>query len=183
MAHSSSQRRSDPMGNTPPPKLPVTINDARWTSSPSGRYSFQETKKSIYFTALLNNAGEIAKYSAPQRRSDGLALRLQHRCHSPTSLPIADSLIYREDTSGQRTPPPSAPRWDRQYSSSQLPIRISNARRTSSPAGVVFYLPLLPSISTSSFSVHALAQNLVKLWPSQPRGLQQAHGCDAALSL
>jgi hypothetical protein len=41
VAHSSSQRRFDPTGNTPPPKLPVIINDARWTSSPSGRYSFQ----------------------------------------------------------------------------------------------------------------------------------------------
>jgi len=43
VAHSSSQRRSDPTGNTPPPKLPVIINDARWTSSPSGRYSFQHS--------------------------------------------------------------------------------------------------------------------------------------------
>ncbi|WP_139093190.1 hypothetical protein [Pararhizobium polonicum] len=35
-------------------QLPVTINDARWTSSPSGRYLFQNTRKSLYFRDFLH---------------------------------------------------------------------------------------------------------------------------------
>jgi len=60
------------MGNTPPPKLPVTVNDARWTSSPSGRYSFRKPETSLDSGDLQNMEiadAEIFGMGMPQERA------------------------------------------------------------------------------------------------------------------
>ena len=46
-ALSSSLRSSVTTGSTPPPKLPVTLNDARRSSSPGGRYFFPGHAKTL----------------------------------------------------------------------------------------------------------------------------------------
>lgn len=99
-----------PDGQHSSSQLLIIINDARWTSSPSGRYSFQSSRKSLYFRDLpdegLRRRSKFAHLCCAglaQPCSGGIgAIR-----HWLYPFPIGGFIL--RTTSGQRTPPASAP--------------------------------------------------------------------------
>lgn len=99
-----------PDGQHSSSQLLIIINDARWTSFPSGRYSFQNPRKSLYFHDLpdegLRRRSKFAHLCCAglaQPCSGGIgAIR-----HWLYPFPIGGFILG--STSGQRTPPPSAP--------------------------------------------------------------------------
>lgn len=100
-------------------RLPVTSNDARWTSSPSGRYCF-----SALLPTRKPARRAIAQYSCTFRSRAPGAMHRSHRCHSGTALPFRPAPYYLQliDRGGALLLPAPLD-LDRRHSSSRLPIR------------------------------------------------------------
>ncbi len=139
-AHSSSQRSSDTIGNTPPPSCQSLLMTPAGPPPPAGVIVFAR-RLANQRPAIQNRPSPSAACRCLHRiqRRPAERMRLMHGCHSNRALlPIVRAgyilLIGRATISssqrprqGLAAPPPP-----------KLPIDISNARRISSPGGRCF---------------------------------------------
>ncbi len=117
-AHSSSQRSSDQIGNTPPPSCQSPLMTLAGPPPPAGV---------ILFSPPLHKEACVcapAQYSCIISLRSPHAMHWMHRCHSGTALPFHPPAYYLQliDRGGALLLPAPLD-LDRRQSSSRLPIR------------------------------------------------------------
>ncbi len=161
-------------------QLPITPNDARWTSSPSGRYSFFDPP--FHKEACVCASAQYSCIISLRLLS---AMRWMHRCHSGTALPFRPAPYYLQliDRGGALLLPAPLD-LDRRHSSSRLPIRTKRRSLDLLPQRALFVFgPRFRAASPAAktrFLPRVLTSPAIAPWR---RGLHGLHGCDAALSL
>ncbi len=137
VAHSSSQRSSDTIGNTPPPSCQSLLMTPAGPPPPAGVIVLPNAWPTI---PTMQNPSSPCERSYRIQHQRAERMRLMHGCHSNRALLPAVRAGYillmgratisssQRPRQGLAAPPPP-----------KLPIDISNARRVSSPAGVDFF--------------------------------------------
>ena len=148
-------------------QLPVTFNDARWISSPSGRDYLRQT----------HGAPSLARQNPPTLGRSAQSLRnfarlMLNACKRRMgAIPIALFFTRRRhpiflSSVGRRSPPPNVPDRIGTPPPPRLPIETRNARRISSPAGVsVWTAPNQRCIPALTFVAESpdFGQNFAKI--------------------
>jgi hypothetical protein len=122
-------------------QLPITHSDARWTSSPSGRYCLRQTH------AQPRQSGQTPRHDRPLRSKSGQKILLHDHRHAPHALvPFpscastqgSNGLYHSHRSGGDLLLPTSPTGLAALPPPPRLPIDISKARRISSPGGFCF---------------------------------------------
>lgn len=173
-AHSSSQRPSDTIGNTPPPSCQSPSMALAGPPPPAGVILFSLP---ISFILLGRSACTMFVQIWPPLCG---AMQLAHRCHEAFDLPKPGSLDYLQliDRGGALLLPAPLD-LDRQHSSSQLPIRTKRRSLDLLPQRALFdsSQPFRSAVSDSAFAIRRRKQHL----PPECRHKEACKSCMGAM--
>lgn len=153
-------------------QLPIHFSDARWTSSPSGRYYFRHPK--------APSSTSIARHRLPAPH-----IPQTHGCHSGKPLPGRKGRTYIQlHRSGDEfSSLPSSPTGLAASPPPRVPIDISDTRRDLLPPAGVVFLRRTQHSCIAALIIVAEARNLVEISPKFPLDMHGEHGCHTAIAL
>lgn len=182
-AYSSSQRRSDTIGNTPPPGCQSSLVTPAGSPPPAGVIVFRMANRKTpppFPASPLYPSGQAYSLGIPAELA-GRHMQYPHACHAARPYrPAAHPPIWSASV-GRRSPPPASPTRSAIDSPPGPPIETSDARRTSSPAGVAFSSG--NALAASTTALWRPARKFARILPKFLLDMHKTHSRHTAISL